>query len=231
MIKARPWNMAITIKGMRNSLLLVILAATLMTGGCQNTPQVTNPQSQPLLTSSIEDFIPVPLARQATSYTCGTAALQSILYYYGDEYREDRLAKRLKSDPDNGTNYRNMVQFAQSKGIEVVVRTNMTIDDLKLALHNRHPVIVAFQAWSDNVSNYTDDWEDGHYAVVIGYDNDRLYFMDPSTLGNYTFISNSDFLKRWHDIDSDNVTRLQDFGLIFSKDKPAYNPNVILQLE
>ena len=216
---------------MRNTLVSSILAAALIISGCQNTPQVANPQSRPLLTSSIEDFIPVPLARQATNYTCGAAAMQSILYYYGDEYREDRLAKRLKSDPDNGTNYRNMVQFAQSKGIEVVVRTNLTIDDVKLALHNRKPVIVAFQAWSDNVINYADDCEDGHYAVIVGYDNDRLYFMDPSTLGNYTFISNSDFLKRWHDIDADNVTRLQDFGMIFSKDKPAYNPNIILQLE
>jgi hypothetical protein len=40
------------------------------------------------------------------------------------------------------------------------------------------PVIILIQAWrdEDNLTPWVDDWEDGHYVVVIGYDAQNLYF-------------------------------------------------------
>jgi hypothetical protein len=50
-----------------------------------------------------KNFIPLPRTRQSTNWTCGVAALQSVLMYFGDEYREDRLVPVLKSNKDIGT--------------------------------------------------------------------------------------------------------------------------------
>lgn len=46
-------------------------------------------------------------------------------------------------------------------------------------------MIVAIQAWAEEGVDYNNDWDDGHYVVVIGYDSDNMFFMDPSTLGIY----------------------------------------------
>ncbi len=176
----------------------------------------------------------LPLIRQSTPYTCGVAALQSVLRYYGQEWREDDLARELKSSPDQGTNYHEIVRFARDKGLAVEVRENMTINDLKGAVADGRPIMVAIQAWGAHPEGYATGWEDGHYSVVVGFDDRNFYFMDPSTLGNYTFIPASEFLARWHDYYTDqdgrNV-RLEHFALIFdSKSKPAYDPEALTPL-
>lgn len=40
------------------------------------------------------------------------------------------------------------------------------------------PVIILIQAWreDDDLSPWADDWDDGHYVVVIGYDAKYFYF-------------------------------------------------------
>jgi predicted double-glycine peptidase len=207
---------------------IMILPLLLLLAGCSGQTVI---QEQPSLSRSADVFLRVPLSRQATNYTCGVASMQSILYYYGYEVRQDILAKELESDPDSGTNFRKIMAAAQARDIRVEARRNLTLDELEAALRNGKPVMVAIQAWADDPSTYTDDWNDGHWAIAIGFDSERIYLMDPSTLGNFTFIAVPEFLLRWHDLDSDNTTRLVQFGLIFDKDgKPAYDPDAILPL-
>lgn len=174
------------------------------------------------------NLIRVPLTRQATNYTCGVAALQSFLYYYGTEIREDEMAADLKSDPEVGTPYQNIVAYAQSLGHRVEVKQNMTIQDLQSWIDRRQPVLVLIQAWPDSPVNWAEDWNDGHYVIAVGYDQEKIYFMDPSTLGNYTFIPIPEFMDRWHDTDG-NV-KLVHFGMIISKDQTGYDPYAILPL-
>ncbi len=176
----------------------------------------------------------LPLTRQSTPYTCGVAALQSVLRYYGQEWREDNLARELKSNPDQGTNYHEIVRFARDRGLAVEVREHMTIDDLEGAVRAGHPVMVAIQAWGDHPEAYAAEWEDGHYSIAVGFDDRNLYFMDPSTLGNYTFIPTSEFLSRWHDYYTDHdgrKVRLEHFGIVFdSNARPAYDPEALTPL-
>jgi len=173
----------------------------------------------------------LPLTRQATNYTCGVAALQSVLAYYGVSIREDNLAKELKTTND-GTSKENIILFARNQGLIAAGRPKMSLDDLRKALSQRKPVMVAIQAWPDTPVDFKADWEDGHWVVALGYNKDNIYFMDPSTLGNYTYIPIPEFLERWHDIDLDNTTKLNHYGIIFSsKCKPSYDPKIILRLE
>lgn len=170
------------------------------------------------------NFMYLPLTRQATDYTCGVASLQSILMYYGDEYMESELAQVLKADPENGTSYHNIADFSKSEGYTVNIYKKMSIEDLKKQIDNKKPVLVLLQAWSDDPNpNYKDDWIDGHYSIAIGYDQKRVYFMDPSTLGYYTFIPTQQFLDRWHDVDINE--KVIHFGMVIEKKNPKYNRN------
>jgi predicted double-glycine peptidase len=176
-----------------------------------------------------KNFIFVPLTRQATDYTCGVGVLQSVLMYYGDEYREDELAKALKSDPNEGTGYHNIAEYSKSLGYKATILKDMTIDQLKKLIDNKKPVMVLLQAWPDKPVDYSKDWDDGHYSIAIGYDDKKIYFMDPSTLGYYTFIPTEQFLTRWHD--TDGTERLTHFGLIVEKASPKYNRNEVLKMD
>jgi len=158
--------------------------------------------------------------------------MQSLLYFHDpqDDYSEETLVKELKADPVNGTSYQAMADFARSKGYLVEVRTEMTLDDIRGFIDKGVPVIVLIQAWAGSPVDYSRDWEDGHYAVAIGYDRDTVYFMDPSTLGNYAYLPNREFQDRWHD--EDKGVKLVRFGLIIQREKRdhRYDPDTIFPI-
>ncbi|HRR44578.1 MAG TPA: C39 family peptidase [Mesotoga sp.] len=181
-----------------------------------------------------EDYVllRLPMVRQSTCYTCGVASLQSILRYYGIERREDVLAAELGADYETGTNHRKIIEFSLANGFNVEKKLNMSIDDLKAFLRAGIPVMCVIQAWPDSPPiDWKDVWDCGHYVVAIGYDSERIFFMDPSTLGNYTYIPNEEFLDRWHDIDNDEVTMLFHLGIAIYMQQPDYNPEEFLKLE
>lgn len=175
------------------------------------------------------NVIRVPLTRQATSYTCGVSALQSVLGYWGEAHREDELAKACKSNYQQGTAYQRIAKYAQSQGFKVDIRKQMKLQELKALLDQKLPVICLIQAWPERSVDYAKDWEDGHYVVAIGYDDSRMYFMDPSTLGNYTYIPTSQFEQRWHD--TDGKERLFNFGMIISKERSNFDAESVTLLE
>lgn len=167
----------------------------------------------------------VPLCRQATDYTCGAAALQSVLGYFGEDFNESDLARQLKSNSKIGTRYKAMEKFARDKGYAVQVYKDATLKQLQDLLDKHQPVIVLIQAWSEKPTDYANDWKDGHYVVAIAHDLQNIYFMDPSTLGNYTFIPIKEFESRWHDQDSDE--KLVHFAMTVSKSQVKYVPGKV----
>ena len=177
------------------------------------------------------NIIRVPTCRQSFDYTCGVASLQSIMRYYGDEIREDSLSKELGATPEDGTECVKIAQVAKDKGYQVDMKTEADIGDLKRSIDKGIPSIVAIQAWNDDPKkDDSNDWEDGHYAVAIGYDSKNIYFMDPSTLGNYTYIPCDEFLKRWHDEDK-GKKYTQTMISISKSTPPAYKPTAIPKLD
>lgn len=175
-------------------------------------------------------LIRVPLTRQATDFTCGVAALRSVLAYYGDEICEDLLAISLGTT-DDGTPKEAMAAYARSKEYEVQMHFDSTLEELQYILDQGKPALVSLQAWRTVPVDYRDDWDDGHWAVAVGYDRERIYFMDPSTLGNYTFVPVGEFLDRWHDADMDGETDLHHFMMVVAKKQPAYRHEVISKME
>lgn len=174
----------------------------------------------------------VPLARQATGYTCGVAALQSVLHYFGKPFRQDVLADALGSSPEQGTNYKRMAAFAQANGLACVAREGMSPDLLRSLINEGKPVMIALQAWAASGTDYSTAWDDGHYVIVVGYDDATFYFMDPSVLGNYACLAEEELLTRWHDCYEENHTlhRLHRFGMAFAGEAVAYDPDACVMM-
>jgi predicted double-glycine peptidase len=216
-------------------ILLVVISSSVLTAGSlsagsadRGAPSLAFPA---ITTSDVANLIRVPLIRQYTDYTCGVAALESIFAYYGQDFRGDKLAEALRTTPQNGTAYRDIIRAALSNGYNVRKYDPMTIDQLKAFINLRTPVLLLIQAWPEKpVEDWWDDWEDGHYVVAIGYDIDNVYFMDPATTGNYTYIPVHEFLARWHDVDPGGE-KLINFGIVIDRKEPVYNPDQIKPLD
>jgi predicted double-glycine peptidase len=181
------------------------------------------------------NLIKVPRLRQATDYTCGVCALQAVLAYYGEDVREDELARALKANTKDGTRYREIVAYSRAHGYEVEIKKDADLADLEAVLKSGRPAICLIQAWADSNStdgkqkiDYSKDWQNGHYVVAVGFDKDNFYFMDPSTVGTYTYIKRDQFLERWHD--TDGREKLRHFAMAISKGK-TYDPDAITELK
>lgn len=182
------------------------------------------------LDKDVTSLIRVPIMRQATDYTCGAASLQSILYYYGDDHYESDLAKELGSDPNEGTAYQSIADFAKKAGYKVDVQKNMTFEALTKRLDAGTPVLVLVQAWASTPGfDWANAWDLGHYVVAVGYDEKNVYLMDPVMTANYAYVPIAEFLDRWHD--TDGTERLTHFGMTISKPRATYGRDDVIYME
>lgn len=207
--------------------------------GQESKPGLQTSQPSPCL-NQIKSLIRIPLVRQTSDYTCGVAALQSVLLYYGEDYGQWELARILGADPHRGTSYRAILRFAnrkfrdpQKRNFQMWKRCDMTIDDLRQVIDTGKPTILFMQAWAEPGVNWKTEWKEGHYVVAIGYDENNIYFMDPSTLGHYTYIPIDEFFDRWHDKDPSIGEKLIRCGLVIGNNskKAVYDFKVIRRME
>jgi predicted double-glycine peptidase len=150
--------------------------------------------------------IKLPGIQQPDDYSCGAAALMSILSYYGIQPEGyDDLKKGLHTTKKNGTNYKRILRFAKQQGLEVEEHADMTLKELKKYLDDAKPVICSIQAYDDKDQGaarakiYRERDDFGHYVVAIGYDEHNIYFMDPSLTGRRGYLAQDEFVDRWHD--------------------------------
>ena len=156
--------------------------------------------------------------------------MQSVLGYYGEDIRQDVLAEALGSNEDWGTTRQAIEHYAREKGYLVEVKLNATIDDLRTLIDHGIPPIVLLQAWPETIVDWGSDMADGHYVVAVGYNDNQMYFMDPSTFGNYTAIPLEEFLQRWHDQDWDG-SLLEHFIMTIDNGHPTFDRDRILPLQ
>lgn len=150
-------------------------------------------------------LLDIPSIIQSTNYSCGPACATVILKYYGYKAREKIMIKRLEADPDEGVSPENLVKYFRDRRFKIKQKHDMTIEDLEKLLDKGFPVIVAYQDWSYKPSetNYHKTWDNGHYAVVMGYDKNKIYLSDPSSKKKKKGLKKEDFYGRWRDISSD----------------------------
>jgi hypothetical protein len=141
----------------------------------------------------------VPDVRQKTLYSCGPSSLEAVLEYYGVECTEAELIAESETDPEIGAEIDRLAEVARRRGLETWLAENFAIEDLEREVRAGHPVIVLTQSWRTNPQTpWRQDWDDGHYLVVIGIDPWFVYVEDPSLEDARGFIPREEFLDRWH---------------------------------
>lgn len=202
----------------------VLIALILLVGVCGCSDRNVRPAE---LRPSV--LIEIPQTRQATPYTCGVAVVQSLLAYNGVLFRQDVLERRLGATPERGTTPDAIMTCLNEYGIGAVVEQNISLPRLRAYIDAGQPVVCFLQAWNDDPAfDYSTGWEDGHYAVAVGYDADRIYFMDPSTLANYAYIPNGPFLARWHD--GDERQQIYQAGIVVTNRQPVYKRDAFVPM-
>jgi len=160
--------------------------------------------------------------RQTYDFDCGAKALQTVMAYYGIDIREDELISELGTGRD-GTRVDRMISVARDKGFSVKANQYFSIRELKHYIDEGHPVIVLLQAWSDRymtLKDWRNNYEDGHYAVVIGYAKGVLLFEDPASF-HRTWLREYEFMARWHDQDLEHDIKYEQLGIVLLGREPV----------
>lgn len=85
------------------------------------------------------------------------------------------------------------------------------------------PVIVLVQAWAKQrmtLEEWRNNYADGHYAIVIGHYGSIVVFEDPASFSK-TWMTEKEFMARWHDIDPADNTKLEHFAIVLLGKNPA----------
>lgn len=165
----------------------------------------------------------LPNVQQTTDFTCGAAVLEAVLAYYGEETYEADLARELGATPDDGVSPDAIVRVAKAHHLQADLRQGLAVDDLRRAVAGGIPVLLAVQAWPYMPrTHFADDWDDGHYVVVVAVERDRIVFEDPSLLGSRGVLTRAELEDRWHD--ADGGRRNFHLGIFFSGKSPAPPP-------
>lgn len=159
-------------------------------------------------TAKILDF---PVTRQSFDYSCGPGVVQAVMAYYGEDFRESELIDLLKTDKNNGTLVKDIVEFLDFQGLKTKVKQFMTKGELAGYIDKNIPVIVLIQAWGSEIdfnNHYKNSWNDGHFVVVIGYTDENIICSDPA-LFTFGYIPITEFMDRWHDYDEGETKTYQ----------------------
>lgn len=167
-------------------------------------------------------MIDLHIGRQTYDFDCGAKALQTVMAYYGVDVREDELMETLGTGTQ-GTPVTGMVGVAQKHGFQVKASGGWTLLEVKRTVESGHPVIVLVQAWVDRYmtrEDWRNDYEDGHYAIVIGFAKGVVLFEDPASFRR-TWLREREFMVRWHDRDGRMNDNYEHFGMVLLGKEPV----------
>lgn len=161
-----------------------------------------------------------PGFRQTFEWNCGTTALNMVLAYYGYDVTESCIIKMSGANDKEGTPIEGMKKVAKSYGIQIK-EGKLSTSEIRDNIDKGYPSILLIQAWTKKIDpDWKNEWDQGHYTVVIGYDKNRLIFADPISIKR-VFLSDGSLNSRWHGFDDDGK-KISKWGMI-CKGTPSYD--------
>lgn len=145
--------------------------------------------------------INIPNVSQQYEWSCGAAALMSILLYYDKgPLNEKSVTDQLGMDK-SGTDPFQIKKVLDKYNLRYKEYRGMSIEQLIYHIKRREPVLIMLQAWGNRntYSKCKRGCVDGHWLIAIGYDKDNIYFEDPALTISRGYIPISELDKRWHD--------------------------------
>jgi predicted double-glycine peptidase len=182
------------------------------------------------------NFLPVPVVRQRRGFSCGPAAVLSLLRLWCHEayatVEEEALYAPLETTEARGTEPEPMVRLLVRSGVDARYRHgDVTTADLERAVDAGAPPILDLQAWRDHDDKpWRETWDAGHYVIMVGYDDERLFFVDPSNVSpaGYVYMPRPELEERWHDLtgnDDAPVRRMTIFARGSHAQPPSASPH------
>jgi len=169
-----------------------------------------------------------PQVGQTYEYDCGPKALQAVLIYYGIEVREELLFKYTKTSAKYGTTINGILRGLDKYKLKYDAK-NMNIKDLKSYIRKKIPVFILLQAWGSVEQDYYDThYDSGHWAVVIGYKRNKIYFEDPYAFTR-SFLSNKELKNRWHG--KEGKKKIINYGIAAYGPKPQYSSKKTIHMD
>lgn len=134
-------------------------------------------------------ILDVPHYLQSDDSTCGPASLRMVLGYYGEFRSEEDIAAICDHTYELGCKSEDMACAAESLGYKVYLKNNSTIEEVVRLIDANVPVIVDW---------FCGDPPEGHSSVVIGYNDENLFILDPY-LEEMRVVTKYDFRRCWFD--------------------------------
>lgn len=165
--------------------------------------------------------------QEADGFSCGPAAAMPVFYWCGivDPETLDEFRTAMKTTPENGTYYGEIIRYAKELGLDATAHHGMTKEQLKKLLDEGTPVILSMQAYASDPKSYDDpkDNSSGHFIVAVGYDKEEyFYFMDPSIVGRYGYLTWAELDKRWHENEGIGKEEITDhMGIVLKPKNPV----------
>jgi len=141
-------------------------------------------------------ILKVPHYLQSDDSTCGPASLRMVFAYYGKFYSEEDIREICDHTYELGCKSEDMVCAAETIGFKVYLKNNSTIDEVIRLIDANVPVIVDW---------FCGDPPEGHSSVVVGYNDNNLFILDPY-LEEMRVVSKYDFRRCWFDFYETPIT-------------------------
>lgn len=138
--------------------------------------------------------------QQTTEYTCGPAAVLSLMHFYGKEGDEMTIATEMGTSNITGTTPSQMNTWLNNHGFNATWQEEGSLEMLRENLANNKPTLVEWSDWG------------GHWVMVVGYDtrntvdpmDDVIIFADPydrhdDNQDGYTWFNAQRFYYMWYD--------------------------------
>jgi ABC-type bacteriocin/lantibiotic exporter with double-glycine peptidase domain len=146
----------------------------------------------------------VPSGTQSHDYDCGAKCLHLVMQYHNVDIPYPTLLSRVHGCQEYGLSIAKIKSLARSYGFKTRSIVNCGIDALEDKINQHQPVIVLIQAWAHK-NLRPNDWRNvgkgsrdyGHYAVVMGFDDDFIVLRDPNAV-KQIWMRKEEFVARWH---------------------------------
>jgi phage portal protein BeeE len=135
------------------------------------------------LTDRIGTKAPVPNIAQNEAYDCGAAAARAVAEHYEmvHEWTSQDFVMALNTSDEAGTEPRHIVDLFKHNGCDVQYGKHWTLGRLFDSLRRGVPVVCCIQGLTFGDDDDRAKQQNGHWVVVDGAADNRIFYMDPST--------------------------------------------------
>ena len=157
--------------------------------------------SSPTLRTNSDCMLKVlefPMREQKYDFDCSVAAGWSLLKYCKIKVDYNTILKASKVCPVDGLSPIKLVNLLKKFGLNVSLKERTNIRFLKGQIKADKPIILLLQHRKEYRKSWKNTWIYGHYAVLFGYDEKRLFLYNPS-IGGIKVLTYDQLNNRWHD--------------------------------